>query len=228
MRSLKTKRSTQALEERKMNHLFVTSTTYGPFVHQTIDLSLNHWWRQSTLFDYKIHRRRIDYDLLESVTGHNIIYTYFYHSNTMFSVYDNGKQLITYGLDGGNWIQKKARYCFGHQTCLSIIQKIYRQNNNQAIKRYQNSQLMDSSKPYRVDGCKKWYNNGYLHREDGPAVIDLSTDDKFYYQFIRGESKLHRKGGPAVILACGDKQWWENGKLIKTEGRRMQNTYWNH
>ena len=57
--------------------------------------------------------------------------------------------------------------------------------------------------------CKKYYLNGKLHREDGPAV-EYTNRYKFYY--LNGE--LHRENGPAIEYANGDKEYWINGNKI--------------
>lgn len=56
------------------------------------------------------------------------------------------------------------------------------------------------------DGTKKWYLNGKIHREDGPAVEWASGDKKWY---ING--KLHREDGPAFEGSDGTKYWYING-----------------
>ena len=59
------------------------------------------------------------------------------------------------------------------------------------------------------DGTKRWYNeDGFLHREDGPA-IEWGDGDKEWYR----NGKHHRENGPAVEYANGDKEWHKNGKL---------------
>lgn len=61
-----------------------------------------------------------------------------------------------------------------------------------------------------VNGDKFWYQNGELHREDGPA-IEYTNGDKFWYQ----NDVLHRKDGPAIEYNNGDIEYWSNG--IKEE-----------
>ena len=60
------------------------------------------------------------------------------------------------------------------------------------------------------DGTKRWYLNGELHREDGPAV-ERSNGSKFWY--LNG--KLHREDGPAREYANGTKEWYLNGQRIE-------------
>ena len=63
-------------------------------------------------------------------------------------------------------------------------------------------------------GNKRWYLNGNLHREDGPAIVDMADGRKEWW--INGN--LHREDGPAIIWADGDKEWWINGKLHRLCG----------
>jgi hypothetical protein len=60
-----------------------------------------------------------------------------------------------------------------------------------------------------VDGTKFWYLNGERHREDGPAVIN--NESKLWYK----DGTLHREDGPAVELASGDKAWYLNDKQLE-------------
>jgi hypothetical protein len=54
-----------------------------------------------------------------------------------------------------------------------------------------------------------WWCEGYIHRDDGPAM-ELSTGDKRW--IVNG--KLHRVDGPAVELPNGYKQWALEGKTV--------------
>jgi hypothetical protein len=58
-------------------------------------------------------------------------------------------------------------------------------------------------------GNKRWFINGKLHREDGPA-IEYADDTKVW--FING--KRHREDGPAVEWVDGGKCWYINGILL--------------
>ena len=59
-------------------------------------------------------------------------------------------------------------------------------------------------------GSKRWYQNGELHREDGPAVIYADGSEAWYQN-----NKLHRIGG---TLANGYKEWYQNGDLKPFKG----------
>jgi len=59
-----------------------------------------------------------------------------------------------------------------------------------------------------------WVNaDGKLHRDDGPAVIDIENNYAAYW--ING--KLHRDDGPAVIDK-NKKQWFINGVRHRDDG----------
>jgi len=62
-------------------------------------------------------------------------------------------------------------------------------------------------------GTRRWYLNGKLHREDGPAV-EYASGDKFWY--LNG--KCHREDGPASEYTDGDKAWYLSGVKYTTEG----------
>ena len=59
------------------------------------------------------------------------------------------------------------------------------------------------------EGGKEWYQNGKLHRTDGPA-IEGTDGYKAWYQ----NDKLHRIDGPAIEGTDGYKAWYQNGKEL--------------
>ena len=62
-------------------------------------------------------------------------------------------------------------------------------------------------------GRLRWYLNGQLHREDGPAVVNPDGHQAWYlYGF------LHRNDGPAVICPDGEQQWCLNGQPHREDG----------
>ena len=64
-----------------------------------------------------------------------------------------------------------------------------------------------------VHGTTRWYLDGKLHRENGPAV-EYADGNKWWY--LNG--KRHRADGPAVEYADGTKEWYMNGvKLSEVE-----------
>jgi hypothetical protein len=58
-------------------------------------------------------------------------------------------------------------------------------------------------------GTKWWRLNGYLHREDGPAV---ENNNGYKAWYINGEK--HRVDGPAVEFHDGRKAWYLNDKYF--------------
>ena len=67
------------------------------------------------------------------------------------------------------------------------------------------------------NGTKKWFVNGKLNREDGPAV-EWANGDKWWYL----NDELHREDGPAVESPFGDKKWFVNGKLNREDGPAVE------
>jgi len=62
------------------------------------------------------------------------------------------------------------------------------------------------------DGTKEWYQNGILHRIDGPAVEHFDGTKEW---FVNG--KLHREDGPAIEHSDGSKAFYLFGEKIKNE-----------
>ena len=69
------------------------------------------------------------------------------------------------------------------------------------------------------DGDKFWYQNGKLHREDGPA-LEYANGSKAWYQ----NDMLHRLDGPAVEHGNGSKSWYQNGELHRLDGPAIECT----
>lgn len=64
--------------------------------------------------------------------------------------------------------------------------------------------------------CNFWYyQKGILHREDGPAVC--WKGNLFWYR----NGVLHREDGPALMYNDGYNEFWEHGKYIKKKGARV-------
>lgn len=63
----------------------------------------------------------------------------------------------------------------------------------------------------------RYFQEGHLHREGGPAVIGPYGE-----QWYR-DGKLHRDDGPAVEMMDGCKEWWVNGYLHREEGPAVIN-----
>jgi hypothetical protein len=79
---------------------------------------------------------------------------------------------------------------------------------------WQNGRLHREDGPAVIfpDGTQEWWLNGKLHREDGPAVIRPNGIQVWYIN-----DNLHREDGPAYIHPNGTKEWYLNGKNITNE-----------
>ena len=79
---------------------------------------------------------------------------------------------------------------------------------------YQNGNLhrLDGPAYEYADGFKEWYQNGKCHREDGPA-IEGSDGGKCWYQ----NGERHRLDGAAIEDADGFKEWYIEGKELTEE-----------
>ena len=63
-----------------------------------------------------------------------------------------------------------------------------------------------------TDGAERWYQNGVLHRLDGPAVLHANGVRSWYKNNVR-----HRIDGPAIELPDGDAYWYINGMCLYEE-----------
>lgn len=63
------------------------------------------------------------------------------------------------------------------------------------------------------NGNKYWFQDGQLHRLDGPALIKIDGTKKWYQ-----DGYLHRLDGPAVIRADGSECWFKKGRVHRTNG----------
>ena len=79
---------------------------------------------------------------------------------------------------------------------------------------YQNGKLhrLDGPACEYANGGKSWWQNNERHREDGPAV-EYADGSKFWYQ----NNKRHREDGPAREYADGSKEWYIEGKELTEE-----------
>lgn len=55
--------------------------------------------------------------------------------------------------------------------------------------------------------------DGFFHRENGPAFIDLKGDYEWWVNGVR-----HRLDGPAVHSSIFGEQWWVDGKVHREDG----------
>jgi hypothetical protein len=65
-------------------------------------------------------------------------------------------------------------------------------------------------------GTQRWYRDGVLHREDGPAVI-WHDSYRFWYQ----DGKLHRLDGPATVHPNGIRRWYLDDKQVTEQEHFM-------
>ena len=94
---------------------------------------------------------------------------------------------------------------------MSVIKYEVHVYSDKIKKWYLNGQLHREDGPAieYADGSKEWYLNGRYHRVDGPA-IEWTSGNKFW--IINGE--LHREDGPAIEYANGSKVWYIDGKEL--------------
>lgn len=69
-----------------------------------------------------------------------------------------------------------------------------------------------------IDERTVYYNEeGYHHREDGPAIEWKDGDKEWWFK-----GKRHREDGPAVERTNGQKEWWIIGKLHREGGPSVE------
>ncbi len=80
---------------------------------------------------------------------------------------------------------------------------------------YQDGELHRDDGPAIIepDGTQHWYQHGELHRDDGPARIWLDGKQHWYQH-----GKLHRDDGPAIIESNGTQIWYQHGEWHRDDG----------
>lgn len=68
------------------------------------------------------------------------------------------------------------------------------------------------------DGTRYWYEDGLLHRENGPAVEWADGSKEWWFH-----GELHRKDGPAIERADGTREWWHDGEQMIGKGESAPN-----
>lgn len=63
--------------------------------------------------------------------------------------------------------------------------------------------------------ARKYFLNGVLHREDGPAVEYHNNGGKVWYQ----NGLIHRLDGPALEYSDGTNDWYYKGQLIECDSQ---------
>ena len=64
--------------------------------------------------------------------------------------------------------------------------------------------------PHQSNRLTRWYLNGKLHREDGPASIWADGTKCWCYH-----GAFHRTDGPAIEYVDGHTSWYLHGKYLK-------------
>lgn len=85
---------------------------------------------------------------------------------------------------------------------------------------YLNGKLHREDGPARTTsiGLQEWYLNGSRHREDGPALIVPGVSESWYLNGSR-----HREDGPAQVNSTEEK-WYLKGRLHRLDGPAHINT----
>ncbi len=71
-----------------------------------------------------------------------------------------------------------------------------------------------------ANGDRKWYLNGELHREDGPAIEYADGGQEWWIN-----DKRHKKDGPAAERVNGSREWWINGVRFFPEEKLESNVH---
>lgn len=64
--------------------------------------------------------------------------------------------------------------------------------------------------------------NGILHKEDGPALIEFEADGSFTERYYR-HGQLHHDSGPAIRSSDGGFEWRMNGRKHRLDGPAVWN-----
>lgn len=67
------------------------------------------------------------------------------------------------------------------------------------------------------DHSVRYFKDGQLHRDDGPA-LEYANGDKAWYR----DGQLHRDDGPAVELPNGDREWYRDNQLHRDDGPAIE------
>jgi hypothetical protein len=82
------------------------------------------------------------------------------------------------------------------------------------VRWYLNGKLHREDGPaYELGEVKEWWVYGKRHREDGPAIVRKGGTKAWYLN-----DELHREDGPAVERSDGYKRWYLNGLLHRVDG----------
>lgn len=68
------------------------------------------------------------------------------------------------------------------------------------------------------NGDKWWWKNGLIHRDGDDPAVEMHDGSKHWFK----DGIRHRESGPAIEWADGTKQWWLNGKLHREDGAAVE------
>lgn len=71
--------------------------------------------------------------------------------------------------------------------------------------------------PLNDHKCERWWLDGVVHRDDGPAII-FKDGTRVWYQ----HGKIHRENGPAIEHPDGGTEWSQNNRLHRTDGPAVE------
>lgn len=98
-----------------------------------------------------------------------------------------------------------------------IIYNVYRK-----IYYFENGLIHNEKGPAVIDsnGTVEWWINDKRHKINGPAIEYVNGSKLWYF-----EGKLHREDGPAIEHTNGSKEWYKNNKLHRLGGPAVE---WNN
>lgn len=91
---------------------------------------------------------------------------------------------------------------------------------SELLVRDNNNKLHRDDGPAHIDLTNRlyrWYQHGKLHRDGGPAEDHFNGHLKIWYQ----HGKYHREDGPAIVRSDGARFWYLNGEEL-TEAEHAQ------
>lgn len=65
----------------------------------------------------------------------------------------------------------------------------------------------------QTDGSHRWFKDGKLHRENGPAIVYEDGTHEWWFH-----GKRHRENGPASTHTNGEQEWWIHDQLHREDG----------
>ena len=71
-------------------------------------------------------------------------------------------------------------------------------------------------------GDEKWFQHGKLHRDNGPAKISRRSLPGWYVEKWFQYGQVHRDDGPAVVMTDGTTKWYSHGHLHREDGPAIE------